>query len=44
MLDILKEMQKVITEDIVNLYLWKRPDRYKKTLEGIAKAIEIYNE
>lgn len=41
-IDVLYKMQKALTEDIINLYLWKRPERYKKTLEGIVKAIEIY--
>lgn len=42
-IDVLKMMQKLLSEDIVDLYLWKRPLRYKKTQEGISKAIAIYD-
>lgn len=42
MIDVLKQLKENITEEVIDLYLWKRPDRYKKTLEGISKAIEIY--
>lgn len=41
-IDVLYELQKYLTEEIVDLYLWKRPSRYKNTLKGIAKAIELY--
>lgn len=41
-LDVLLELEKHLTEEIINLYLWKRPDRVKNTFLGIKKAIEIY--
>ena len=42
MVDVLFRMKETLTEEIVDLYLWKRPDRYKNTYLGINKAIEIY--
>ena len=41
-IDVLYELEKFLTEEIVNLYLWKRPERYEKTMLGIAKAIKLY--
>ena len=41
-IEILRELEKHLTQEIIDLYLWKRPDRYKLTLKGIAKAIELY--
>ena len=42
MIDILKMLEADLTDEIIGLYLWKRPDRVKNTFIGIEKAIEIY--
>ena len=41
-LDVLKNLKLYLTNEIINLYLWKRPEREKNTFLGIDKAIEIY--
>ena len=41
-LDLLLKLENNLTEEITNLYLWKRPERIKNTFLGIKKAIEIY--
>ena len=43
MIDVLKKLDKHLTEDIINLYLWKRDERIKNTYDGIKKAIKIYS-
>ena len=40
--DVLNALAKNLTEEIINLYLWKRPQRAKNTFLGIKKAISIY--
>ena len=42
MIDVLVALSNNLTEEIINLYLWQRPDRVKNTFFGIKKAIEIY--
>ena len=42
MIDVLMMLQEKLTDDIINLYLWKRENRIKNTFIGIQKAIEIY--
>ena len=44
MIDVLKALQESLTNEIINLYLWKRPEREKNTFLGIKKAIEIYQK
>ena len=42
MIDVLKMLEKELSEDIIKLYLWRINDRVKNTYIGIKKAIEIY--
>ena len=44
MCDVLCELDKVLTKEIIDLYKWQRPERVKKTLEGIKKGIIIYSD
>lgn len=44
MIDVLKALQKTLTDKIIDLYLWKRPNRRKNTFLGIKKAIELYSK
>ena len=39
---VLNSLKERLTEDIINLYLWKRDNRVSNTFLGIEKAIEIY--
>ena len=41
--DLLSELEKRLTSDIIGLYKWQRPERAKKTFEGIKKAKELYS-
>lgn len=43
MIDVLHLLENCLTKSIVDLYLWERPERYKKTTEGIVRAIETYS-
>ena len=40
--EVLEQLKRYLTNDIINLYLWKRPDREKNTFSGIEKALTIY--
>ncbi len=42
MIDVLKALKERLTNEIINLYLWKRPEREKNTFVGIEKAIAHY--
>ena len=42
--DLLCALGKGLTAEIINLYLWQRPDRVGKTFEGIEKGKKIYSE
>ena len=44
MYDVLCALEKNLTEEIINLYLWQRPNRTEKTFEGIRKGKEIYKK
>lgn len=44
MIDVLLLLQKHLTEETINLYLWNRPNRTENTFIGIQKAIKIYKE
>ena len=41
-LTVLEKLKLYLTNDIINLYLWKRPEREKNTFSGIEKALIIY--
>lgn len=42
MIVVLKSLKERLTEEVINLYLWKRENRVSNTFLGIEKAIEIY--
>ncbi len=42
MIDVLKALKEKLTNEIINLYLWKRSEREKNTFLGIEKAITVY--
>lgn len=44
MIDVLISLKEKLTNDIINLYLWKRSEREKNTFLGIEKAIAIYQK
>lgn len=41
-LDVLNKLKVYLTNDIINLYLWKRSERERNTFLGIDRAIKIY--
>lgn len=41
-IDILNMLKNNLTAEIINLYLWNRPDRVKNTFIGIEKGIILY--
>ena len=41
-LEVLEKLKDYLTNEIINLYLWKRPERERNTFLGIDKAIGIY--
>lgn len=43
-IDVLIALLNNLSDEIINLYLWKRPKREKNTFLGIKKAIDIYKE
>ena len=43
MADLLLELERSLTEDIIGLYKWQRPERAAKTFEGIKKGKAIYS-
>lgn len=43
-IDVLIRLKEHLTDEIINLYLWKRPEREKNTFLGIKKAIDIYSD
>ena len=44
MIDVLKDLKNYLTDEIINLYLWKRDQRVEKTFIGIEKAIKKYSQ
>lgn len=44
MFEVLSELEKTLTKEIVGLYKWQRPERIEKTFLGIKKGIEIYGK
>lgn len=42
MIDLLLSLKEQLTNEIISLYLWKRPNRIENTFIGIKKAIELY--
>lgn len=42
MIAVLNALKERLTNEIINLYLWKRPEREKNTFLGIEKAIILY--
>ena len=44
MCDVLCELDKVLTKEIIDLYKWQRPERAEKTFEGIKKGKTIYSD
>ena len=43
MSELLYELEKNLTEDIIGLYKWQRPERTVKTFEGIRKGKTLYS-
>lgn len=44
MCDVLCELDKDLTKEIIDLYKWQRPERAEKTFEGIKKGKTIYSD
>ncbi|MBO4573361.1 MAG: hypothetical protein J5762_06345 [Clostridia bacterium] len=43
MIDLLSELEKRLTAEIIDLYKWRRPERVEKTFSGIEKGKKIYS-
>ena len=44
MSDLLSELEKNLTKEIIGLYKWQRPERAVKTFEGIKKGKILYSD
>ena len=40
--EVLCELEKNLTKEIIELYKWQRPERFSKTLQGIKRGKELY--
>lgn len=40
--EVLKMLKNQLTPEIINFYLWRRPERVKNTFIGIEKGLEMY--